>query len=87
MRSITIQVETPEDEDRIAEFIIDAIAEYMRNKGLDLKYINDIKLQKLAYRVADTLDIPLTRSWYMRGCYVHNHLIDRDFLREKMELI
>jgi len=85
MRSITIQVETPEDEDRIAEFIIDAIAEYMRNQGLDLKYMNDIKLQKLVYRVADSLDIPLTRSWYMRGCYVHNSIINRDFLRETMD--
>lgn len=81
----TLSIKTPEDEDYITELIIEAIGEYLEEHDLDIQYMSDIKLQKVVFKVADTLNIPLTRSWYMRGCYVHNSIINRDFLKEKME--
>jgi len=85
MSALFINIKTPEDENYIANLIIEAIGEYLKEHDLDIQYMSDIKLQKLVFRVADMLDLPLTRSWYMRGCYVHNSIINRDFLKRIVE--
>ena len=72
MDSALIKIDTPEEEDLVATLLLYAVAEYMRKTKMDIKYLNDIKLQKTIYKTSDDLNIPLTRSWYKRGCYVHN---------------
>lgn len=81
----TTKINTPHDESRIAELIIDAIAEYMDAHELDIRYMSDIKLQKIVFKTVEYLNIPLTRSWYMRGCYIHiPEIINSNFLQERI---
>ena len=72
MDSALIRIETPEEEDLVANLLLSAVAEYMQTTHMDVKFLNDLKLQKTIYKTCDDLNIPLTRSWYKRGCYVHN---------------
>lgn len=86
MKTITyFKITTPHDESCIAELIIDAIAKYMNTHDLDIRYMSDIKLQKIVFKTAEDLNIPLTRSWYMRGCYIHlPEIINSNFLQERI---
>ena len=72
MDSALIRIETPGEEDLVATLLLYAVSEYLHKTKMDIKYLNDIKLQKTIYKTSDDLNIPLTRSWYKRGCYVHN---------------
>lgn len=80
MDSHLIEIDTPTDEDLVATLLLYATSEYMQKEGLNSKYLNNIKLQKIIFRTCDELNIPLTRSWYKRGCFVHNSNIKVEYL-------
>lgn len=43
----------------------------LRNKSFESKYMNKLKVTKIVYDVIKKLDLPITNSWYLRGCYIH----------------
>ena len=57
-------------EDSIVETILFALDIELKKRRINKKYLNEIKVHKIVYNVADNLDLEITRSWYMRGCYV-----------------
>ena len=74
---------TPQDEDGIIKMILrDARQAILRRKpGIDFKRVSfQVKLQKIVFIIAEELGIPLTRSWYLYGGYVHNPLVDIETL-------
>jgi hypothetical protein len=76
---------SPQEEDLIIKMILrDARQAILREKpGVDFKNINfQVKLQKIVFIIAEELEIPLTRSWYLYGGYVHNDLVDIEKLIE-----
>jgi hypothetical protein len=68
---------SPRDENTIIWMILRDVYNILAsNKKFDFHYASKVKLQKVVFLIAETLDIPLTRSWYRHGGYVHNRTID-----------
>lgn len=80
MKSQLLHIETAQEEDSVAALMMMAVSECLRKTQTHPKYINELKLQKIVYKTCDDLNIPLTRSWYKRGCYVHNSKIKKENL-------
>lgn len=57
---------------------------YLRNKGISQKYEKArlwafrTKIQKIIYNVLEENNIPVTRSWYLWGKYVHSNVLQGD---------
>lgn len=66
-----IYVNSPEDEKKVTTSILQALAKYMSDNGVKSKYLTETKLQKIVYKTIEELELPITRSWYIRGCMVH----------------
>ncbi|ADB58737.1 hypothetical protein [Archaeoglobus profundus] len=59
------------DEDVLVKLILSGLNQVLRIKRIDKKYINETKVHKIVYNVAERLNLDnITRSWYMRGCYI-----------------
>ncbi len=80
MNSALIRIETPEDEDFIVKLMMRAVAQYIKEKNLDIDNLSKTKLQKILCQTVDDLDLPITRSWYMRGEYISNPIIQKSDL-------
>jgi len=66
----------PQDESAIIRTILrDTYKILTENSSFNFSYASEVKLQKLFFIIAEELDIPLTRSWYRYGGYVHNDVI------------
>jgi hypothetical protein len=66
-----LHVTTPEDERRVVDAILQALAKYILDFDIDITYLRETKLQKIVFKTVEELDVPVTRSWYIRGCMVH----------------
>jgi len=62
----------PQDEAAIIKMILRDILRILHTSSQQDFSQNRVKLQKIIFIVAEELDIPLTRSWYLYGGYVHN---------------
>lgn len=80
MDSALIRIETPEEEDLIVKLMMRAVAQYIKEKNLNIDNLRQTKLQKILCKTVDDLDLPVTRSWYMRGEYISNPIIERSDL-------
>ena len=77
---------SPQDENKIIWMILrDTYNILARTRNFDFSYASKVKLQKVVFLIAEKLDIPLTRSWYRYGGYVHNRAeIGRASCRERV---
>lgn len=66
-----LRVTKPEDEKRVVNYILQALTKYMLESNIDVKYLSEMKLQKIVFKTVEELELPVTRSWYIRGCMVH----------------
>jgi hypothetical protein len=64
-------VVTPKDEKKVVDEILHSLAKYMLDLDVDVKFLSEMKLQKIVFKTVEELDLPITRSWYIRGCMVH----------------
>lgn len=80
MNSAPIRIETSEDEDLIVKLMMRAVAQYIKEKNLNTDNLSKTKLQKVLCQTVDDLDLPITRSWYMRGEYIPNPIINKSDL-------
>ncbi|MFH1323139.1 MAG: hypothetical protein ABIH80_04835 [Methanobacteriota archaeon] len=66
-----LHVATSADERRVVNSILQSLAKYMLDSNIDVKYLSEMKLQKIVFKTVEELELPVTRSWYIRGCMVH----------------
>ncbi|MEN3051340.1 MAG: hypothetical protein ABC596_05980 [Candidatus Methanosuratincola petrocarbonis] len=69
---------SPQDEERILRMILRDLRREIEGRGPRTTYLSKVKLQKMVFLIAERLDIPITRSWYLYGGYVHSDLLDVD---------
>lgn len=77
-----ILVKTTYDEERIIRYLLSSIASYLNDRNIKIDYLTDTKIHKIAYEATEQLNLPITRSWYMRGCYVHCNVLNTHTLQE-----
>ena len=91
MDSALIRIETPEEENLVIDLMMRAVAEALKKKNLNIDNLRETKLQKILCKTAGDLDLPITRSWYMRGEYISNSLINtsnlRNYYKKEIHLI
>lgn len=83
-------INSPEDEKKVTNEILQTLAHYMTDCDININYLTEIKLQKIVYRTIEELELPITRSWYLRGCMVHpggrlSGFITKDKVKKSME--
>lgn len=66
-----LHVTTPADEKKVVDVILQSLAKYMLDSDIDVKFLTEMKLQKIVFKTVEELELPITRSWYLRGCMVH----------------
>lgn len=68
------------DEDSLVDVLMSALAK--NDKVLETKgeFLNNLKIHKIFYRVCESLNLNLTRGWYLRGCYILNDNITKKYL-------
>ncbi len=66
-----LHVATSAEERRVVDSILQSLAKYMLDSNIDVKYLSEMKLQKIVFKTVEELELPVTRSWYIRGCMVH----------------
>lgn len=66
-----LNVTTPRDEKKVVSLILQALAKYILDTPIETKYLSEMKLQKVVFKTVEELELPITRSWYLRGCMVH----------------
>jgi len=62
-------------EDDYIRGLLYLIGTYLKEKNIDLKYINEIKLQKIIHSIVEEFSYPVTRSWYKRGVYIQSPVL------------
>ena len=72
-----------EDEDLIVRWALFEIVDYLRESGRATssdwinKFLGSTKAHKILYRVFEKTEIPVTRSWYRYGCFVHSNELSK----------
>ncbi|MCD4842942.1 MAG: hypothetical protein K8R25_00450 [Methanosarcinales archaeon] len=61
----------PEDEKQAVKDILQSLARFILDYDIDVKFLSEMKLQKIVFMTIEELELPITRSWYIRGCMVH----------------
>jgi len=61
----------PEDEKQAVKEILQSLAQFILDSDIDVKFLSEMKLQKIVFKTVEELELPVTRSWYIRGCMVH----------------
>jgi hypothetical protein len=75
-------ISTKKNEDILIKWIFGEII-YNKHNGKRItdqnqwKWATNTRFQKIMFDVAEELDIPITRSWYMWGGYIHSPLSER----------
>jgi len=62
-------------EDDYIRGLLYIIGTYLKERDLDQKYINEIKLQKIVHSIVEEFSHPVTRSWYKRGVYIQSPVL------------
>ncbi|MEM4204860.1 MAG: hypothetical protein QXS54_12400 [Candidatus Methanomethylicaceae archaeon] len=72
----------PQDEDKVVSMILrDARRVISRRQPKADFSKSKVKFQKIVFLVAEELEIPITRSWYLYGGYVHSDLVDIETIK------
>lgn len=64
-------VSNSEDEKKAVDLILCTLVKYMLDCNINVDFLSEMKLQKIVFKTVEELDLPITRSWYIRGCMVH----------------
>lgn len=79
---------TSQDENGIVLMVLrDTYDILSRTPNFSFDYNAKVKLQKLVFLIAETMDIPLTRSWYRHGPFVHNTNVNFEKLNKLPETL
>ncbi len=71
----------PQDENGIVLMILRDIYDILeQNRTFNFRYNCEVKLQKVFFLLTDSLEIPLTKSWYRYGPYIHNKNVSSEKL-------
>jgi hypothetical protein len=63
-----------EDEDIIVKWAIAEIVRHLRqNPSYNLKYLFSTRVHKILFKTFEEMDIPVTRSWFRYGCFIHSN--------------
>lgn len=81
-----IEIETPGEEDFVIKLMMRAVAQYIKEHKLDVNSLCETKLQKILCETSSDLDLPITRSWYMRGEYIPNPIIRKSNLNDYQQV-
>lgn len=77
-------IETVDDEDKIVRLAFAEIIGYMKMEHHPYWFKfnpNHMKIHKIMYNAFESIGIPVTRSWYRYGCFIHSNQLAgfRDF--------
>lgn len=72
--------DTLHTEDEYVFEILRAIANSPLVRKKRIKYLSKLKIHKICFKIIESLGLNVTRSWYLRGCYVHNDNIEKKIL-------
>lgn len=73
-------ISSKEDENEFVQLLLFSLHKWVKTNKIDKKYINNLKIQKIFFNILEDINIPVTRSWYLYGGYVHSDLIDKEIL-------
>jgi hypothetical protein len=63
-----------EDEDIIVKWAIAEIVRHLRqNPSYNLEYLSSTRVHKILYKTFEEVGIPVTRSWFRYGCFIHSN--------------
>jgi len=72
-------------EDDYIRGLLYLLGTYLKERGIDQKYINEIKLQKIIHSIVEKFSYPVTRSWYKRGVYIQSPVLSLHNLKNFKE--
>jgi len=75
---------TPKAEETIVKWLFGEIVSYHNNGKQKIypgqrKWASRTRIQKIIFTTLEALDIPITRSWYLWGGYVHSKVLNESF--------
>jgi hypothetical protein len=63
-----------EDEDIVVRWAVAEIVRYLRQKpAYSLKYLFSTRVHKILFKTFEEMSIPVTRSWFRYGCFIHSN--------------
>lgn len=71
-------ISSKKDEEKFILFLLYFFHDWVITNNIDRRYITELKIQKIFFNIIEELNIPVTRSWYLYGVYVHSGLINKD---------
>jgi hypothetical protein len=70
-----------EEEDLIVRWAVAEIIRYLRQKhSYKGRYLTSTRIHKILFKTFEELDIPITRSWFRYGCFIHSNELQPDNL-------
>ena len=69
------------EEDRLTDLIVYAISRAIEKQEFP-RHLGNAKITKIVYDVAESLELPITRSWYKFGTYVWTDYAKEDRLNQ-----
>lgn len=73
---------SPQDEEVIINMILRDIKKELIQRRYHEWAISRVRLQKTVFLIAERLNIPITRSWYLYGGYVHSRQLEIEDIRD-----
>lgn len=62
------------DEDIVVKWAIAEIVRHLRqNSSYNLRYLFSTRIHKILFKTFEEMDIPITRSWFRYGCFIHSN--------------
>jgi hypothetical protein len=75
-----ISISSPDHEDLVVKWLLAEAIRYRNSNfpitnAYGLKWATKTRMQKILFSVIDEFDLPITRSWYMWGGFVHSDIL------------
>lgn len=74
---------TKKDEDIIVRWTIAEIVRHLRqDTSYNLKYLSTTRVHKILFKTFEEMNIPVTRSWFRYGCFIHSNELQASNLNQ-----
>jgi hypothetical protein len=74
---------TKQDEDITVRWAIAEIVRHLRqNAAYNLKYLSTTRVHKILFKTFEEMNIPVTRSWFRYGCFIHSNELQGENLTQ-----
>jgi hypothetical protein len=74
---------TKQDENVIVRWAIAEIVRHLRqNVSYNLRYLTTTRVHKILFKTFEEMNIPVTRSWFRYGCFIHSKELMQDNLTQ-----